>query len=491
MRSLSRRQFVKTTGASLAAAPFINIPTSAAQKPRNVLFIAIDDLRPELGCYGKSYMHSPNIDGLARRSLRFERSYCQQAVCNPSRNSLMSGLRPSTTGIYSNQHILREVVPDVVTLPQHFKQNGYETVSLGKLYHHRGRDDAEGWSHPEWRPQGDWYGRGYLSEVGRRKAKERQESDDPRKSGRGPAYERADVPDSAYPDGKTAEKAVEELNRMKDGQFFLAVGFVKPHLPFNAPGKYWDMYPEDSIPLPTYRQPPKDSPDFALTNWGELRNYVDLPRTGPLDDDLTRTLIRGYRACTSYTDALVGQVLDELDRLGLRESTNVILWGDHGWKLGEYNAWCKHTNYDIDAHAPMMLSVPGRTDHGVSTSALTEFVDIYPTLADVCGLDIPEHCEGISTSPLIDNPNRPWKSAAFSHYPRGQERMGTSMKTDKHRYIEWTNRQSGEIIARELYDHVKDPGETVNVAGLASNTELVSRMSEMVKAGWKGALPRS
>lgn len=489
MGNLTRRAFVKTAATGIAAAPFINVGEGRAQSPKNVLFIAIDDLRPELGCYGKSYIHSPNIDRLANRSLRFERSYCQQAVCNPSRNSLMSGLRPSTTGIFSNAHVLREVLPDVLTLPQHFKQNGYETISLGKIYHHRGSDDPQGWSQPEWRPRGAWRGRGYLSAEGKRKVDEREESDDPRKGGRGPAFERADVPDSAYPDGKVAEKAIEEMNRLKDESFFLAVGFVKPHLPFNAPGKYWDLYPKEEIELPAWRKPPIDAPDYAGTNWGELRNYVDMPRRGPLDDEMTRTLIRGYRACVSYTDALVGQVLGELDRLGKREDTVVILWGDHGWKLGEYNSWCKHTNYEIDAHAPMMLSVPGRTDRGRSTRALTEFVDIYPTLTDVCGLETPDHCEGISAAPLIEQPDRPWKRAAFNHFPRGSERMGSAMKTDRYRYVEWTNRKTGDVIDRELYDHATDPGETINIAVKPEHSELVKRMAGLLKAGWKEALP--
>ena len=379
-------------------------------------------------------------------------------------------------------------MPDVLTLPQHFKKHGYETVSLGKIYHHRGKDDAEGWSQPEWRPKGDWVGRGYLSPDSIEKANEREQGDDPRKGGRGPAYEVGDVPDNAYPDGKIAERAIEELQRLKDKPFFLGVGFIKPHLPFNAPKKYWDMYPESETELPDYRDWPVDSPEFAGTNWGELRNYVGMPAKGALDDDTTRTLIRGYRACVSYTDALVGSVLDELDRLGLRENTIVILWGDHGWKLGEYSSWCKHTNFDIDAHAPMMLSVPGTTDEGSRTAALTEYVDIYPTLADLCGIGIPDHCEGISAAPLFEDSNRKWKTAAFSQFPRGK-RMGTTMKTDRYRYTEWTNRESGEVIARELYDHRVDPGETVNVAG--KQVDVVKRLAEMMGAGWQAALPQS
>ncbi|MCP5116600.1 MAG: sulfatase, partial [bacterium] len=379
--------------------------------PKNVLFIAVDDLRPQLGCYGDQRIVSPNIDKLASTGLRFNQAYCQQAVCAPSRISLLTGARPDTTRVWDLKTPLHTVWPDSLSLPHHFRDNGYESISLGKIYHHRG-DDAEGWSQPDWHASGDWAGgwRAYRDAEASRIA---NENDD-----RGPAFEAPAVPDNTYPDGMVADKALEELRHLKDKPFFLAAGFVKPHLPFNAPKRYWDLYDPDAIKLPSQATWPEEAPEVALMNWGELRNYAGIPKQGPLDDDTARRLIHGYYACVSFMDAQVGRLLDELDSLGLRENTVVVLWGDHGWKLADYGAWCKHTNFEIDTHVPMILSTPGQANAGGSTDALVEFVDIYPTLAELCGLSIPDHCEGLSMAPLIDDPGRDWKAAAFSQYPR-------------------------------------------------------------------------
>ena len=492
---LTRRDFL--TAASI---PFLAGCSRGPSHGRtNVLFIAVDDLRPQLGCYGKSQIQSPNIDLLASNGIRFDRAYCQQAVCAPSRISLLTGLRPDSTTIYDLNHPMRQVIPEVISLPHHFRNNGYQTVSLGKIYHHQ-NDDPEAWSAPDWRPKGDWAGRGYRDPESARlvaesdaKTKAEYEAalaagkqlNEPA-SGRGPAYEAPDVADSDYPDGMVADQAIRELRRLRDEPFFLAAGFFKPHLPFNAPRKYWDLYSPDALEIPSQSDWPRGAPEIARSNWGELRNYVGIPADGPVSEELARALIHGYYACVSYMDAQVGRVLDELASLGLAERTAVVLWGDHGWKLNDYRAWCKHTNFEIDTHVPMILSAPGRHG-GQSTGALVEFVDIYPTLAELCGLDIPAHCEGTSMVPLLEDPAREWKRAAFSQYPRGRDRMGYSIRSGQWRYTEWIARDTGEIAARELYDHSAGPLAARNEAADPARAGIVQELSALLAKGqgWK------
>jgi iduronate 2-sulfatase len=289
---------------------------------------------------------------------------------------------------------------------------------------------------------------------------------------------------------------VESLNRLapkaieagaERQPFFLGIGFRKPHLPFCAPKKYWDLYDRSKIPLP-YPDRPKNAPEIAFTNWPELRSYSDIPDVGPCDAAKTRELIHGYYACVSYTDALVGRLLAELDRLDLRKDTIVILWGDHGWKLGEYSSWTKHTNFELDTHVPMILSDPDGP-RNVRTRALTEFVDIYPTLSDLCGLPLPDGLEGTSMVPLIEQPDRPWKKAAFSQYPRPKKMMGYSMRTDRYRYTEWIDQQTSEVKFRELYDLTNDPLCKESVVFKPENEALVVELHGMMQAGWEKAKP--
>jgi iduronate 2-sulfatase len=291
------------------------------------------------------------------------------------------------------------------------------------------------------------------------------------------------VADNAYQDGMTADKAIEELRRLKGRPFFLAAGFLKPHLPFNAPKKYWDLYSPEDIELPARNEWPEGMPKLAGSDWGELRAYTGIPQKGPVDETTMRMLIHGYYACVSYMDAQVGRVLGELDRLGLRESTVVILWGDHGWKLGDYGAWCKHTNFELDTHVPMVLSVPGQKNAGGATSALVEYVDIYPTLAEACGLEVPAQCEGKSMMPLLEDPGREWKAAAFSQYPRGKDVMGYTMRTKRWRYTEWIVRPAGELVGRELYDHERGAVASANLAELPEQAGVVRELSEMLDKG--------
>jgi arylsulfatase A-like enzyme len=310
---------------------------------------------------------------------------------------------------------------------------------------------------------------------------------------RGPAFEGADVPDETFQDGKVAEFAVAQLRELslRPQPFFLAVGFVKPHLPFVAPKKYWDLYDPQQIELAPNKFRPKGAPAYAVLPGGELRNYYGIPRDS-IPDDLARQLKHGYYAAISYMDAQVGRLLDELHRLNLSGNTIVILWGDHGWKLGEHDAWCKHSNVENDVHAPLILSVPGMEHAGRHTRGLVEFVDIYPTLCELASLPLPGHLEGTSFKPLLDDPNRPWKPVAFSQYPRPQNGglMGYSMCTDRYRFTQWVDRRDhSRVDSIELYDHQLDPQENENIAQRPENAELVQKLAEQLNAGWKAALP--
>ena len=318
-----------------------------------------------------------------------------------------------------------------------------------------------------------------------------------RKNIRGPAFESADVPDNFFQDGKVAELAVSTLQDMskKKEPFFLAVGFVKPHLPFVSPKKYWDLYDPAKIELAPNKFRPKDAPDYAILPGGELRNYHGIPE-GSVPDDLARQLKHGYYASISYMDAQVGKLLDELDRLDLRKNTIIVLWGDHGWKLGEHDAWCKHTTTENDTNTALLLSVPSMKHAGAKTKSIVESVDIYPTLVEFAGLPLPSHLEGISFKPVVENPTRPWKTAAFSQYPRNAGRsgagalMGYSMRTERYRLTVWVGRDDHtKIDAIELYDHQLDPQENFNVAKVPANGELVEQLMAQWRGGWQGAKP--
>ena len=467
----------------------------AATKP-NVLFFAVDDLRPELGCYGHAHIHSPNLDRLAKAGVVFNRAYCQQAVCSPSRTSLLTGARPDTTKVYDLETHFRTKIPDVVALPEHFKKNGYFVQGMGKLYH-GSLDDPQSWSVP-WTSPKSSHG-AYAIEANRAiVARKVAETKALKAAGKkpvrtrdyGPPTECADVPDATYHDGALAEMAVAALREVaaKKQPFWLGVGFIRPHLPFVAPKRYRDLYDPAKIDLAPNPFRPRGAPEYAVQEGGELRTYDGVPK-GHLPDDMARTLKHGYYASISYMDAQVGKVLDELDRLGLRESTIVVLWGDHGWKLGEHDAWCKHSCVENDTHAPLLVSVPGMKAAGARTDALVEFVDIYPTLADLCGLPLPSHLEGASFKPVLDDPKRPWKPAAFSQYPRGKL-MGYTMRTDRHRFTMWVDsKDHSKVDAVELYDHPTDPQENENIAGRADMAATVEKLTARLRAGWKAALP--
>lgn len=475
--TLTRRQALQALGFA--------IPTLAQTRSKpNVLFIAVDDLRPELGCYGVPIIKSPNIDRLAKQGRLFKRAYCQQAVCSPSRTSLLTGARPDATKVWDLVTHFRDAMPDVVTLPQHFKQNGYFVRGMGKIFH-PGYDDPRSWSIPWQTAKAPTYANDGTQEPVDDDAPAASRVDGYTKNG--PAFQSAAVADDYFRDGKVANMAVTALQGLakSDQPFFLAVGFAKPHLPFVAPKKYWDLYDPSKIPMAPNPHHPDNAPEYALTNSGELRNYPGMPRSGPITEPLARQLKHGYYAAVSYTDAQIGKLLDELDRLNLRRNTIVVLWGDHGWKLGEHGEWCKHSNVENDTNAPLLLSAPGMKSPGAQTNALVEFVDIYPTLAELAGLPLPSHLEGVSLKPLLDDPSRRFKSAAFSQYPRGQRLMGYSMRTDRYRLTVWVRRNDpSKIESTELYDHQTDPQENTNIA--QARPELVNDLMKQWRRGWRG-----
>ncbi len=508
--SQSRREFLRNTAlfgfGAIGLSPIQKIfgdqkfePKILNGRRKNVLFLAVDDLRPELGCYGHPMVKSPNIDALANTGILFERTYCQQAVCAPTRASLLTGKRPDTTKIYDLKTHIRTTLPDVITLQQHFKNNGYLSVGLGKLFH-SGYEDEASYSIPHRYAKAEPYALEENNKLRKEGGKISKKDSNEGKDGsrmRGPATECADVDDNVYEDGKYAEMAIESLRKFapkakskkstEQQPFFLGVGFRRPHLPFCSPKKYWDLYDRDKIVMP-YPQRPQNAPDLAFANWGELRSYSDIPDLGPCDEAKTRELIHGYYASVSFMDAQVGKIVAELESLDLRKDTIIIIWGDHGWKLGEYSEWSKHTNFELDTHVPMIISDPDMPK-GTRTDALTEFVDIYPTLSELCGLPVAADLEGTSMVPLFTDLKRPWKKAAFSQYPRKKTIMGYSMRTDRYRYNEWIDQKKNEIVVRELYDLKNDPLCKECIVDYPENKELVAQLHEMLTAGWQKAKP--
>ncbi len=488
----------------------ISCAEAIASRP-NVLFISVDDLRPELGCYGQQHIHSPNIDRLAGRGVLFERAYCQFSHCSPSRASLLSGVRPGS----------RSVAAD---LPKHFKQQGWFTVSMGKVYHgtfskefdKTNSSKPDSWSVPAWYPPP----RFYFSEEGIAKAEKRfapqaKKLEVPVDQWtnhvvRAAAVEFPDVEDSVPRDGQIAERAVRQLRELDGKQpFFLAVGLMGTHLPFVAPQKYRDLYPADKIRLPDNLFAPQGAPDFSLIPLMETGQYSDLQDLAS-NGETALQMVRAYYSCVSYVDALIGKLLQALDETGLADNTIVVLWGDNGWKLGEHNAWSKYSNYEDDTRVPIILSAPNRVAAGKRTAALVELVDIYPTLCELCNLPVPDGLEGSSMVPVLQNPDISWKKAVFSVIPRNvsggaqfaYDGKGYSIRTDRYRLVLWVKQKNinlnvltpeadPEIVAMELYDHSRDPGENINCADNPEYAGVVNDLKQQLLAGWKAALPDS
>lgn len=506
--SLTRRQLLGASLGALAASPLL--AKKRPQPDKNILFIAVDDLRPDLGCYRHPVVKTPNIDRLAERGLVFDRAYCQQAVCSPSRTSVMTGLRPDSTGVLDLQTHFRRTRPDAVTLPQHLRRFGYETTAFGKIFHKPQLDDPASWSIAPWIPDSHAWGsdearaftaskweqvraNGYRSDERFYFDPAKRTPANPHIRGWGmPSWEAADVDESELPDGQIADAAVAALRRLRDKRFFTAVGFLRPHLPFIAPKKYFDLYPDEAIELAEHHERPAGAPPSAMHDSEELRGYNDIPREGPVPAEKARELIRAYYASISYVDAQIGKLLDALDALGLTESTTVVLWGDHGYHLGSHGLWNKHTNFEDATRTPLIVSYPGQRSAGRRTRALTELVDIYPSLCDIVNVEIPDGLEGSAFTPLFEDPERLWKRAAFSQYPREipglGPGMGYSVRTARFRYTEWGAPGSASKAA-ELYDYKDDPLETRNIADRPENQSLVNGLSGMLNEGWRNSLP--
>lgn len=429
----------------------IRASSFAAEQRPNVLFIAVDDLRTSLGCYGDTLVKSPHIDRFAATARRFDHACTQQAVCGPSRTSLLTGRLPDNTRVWHNRNLFRDTQPDIITLPQLFKNHGYHTLSLGKIFSGDERElDPVSWSEPEILKQKGWKNSALGDSGG---------------EGKGAAWEAADVPDEGYPDGKLARLAVEKLTGLQSGgkPFFLAVGFFKPHLPFNAPKRYWDLYDPATFDLKDDGQRVKGISEHAHHSHRELGGYRDMPKDEHLDAATTRTLRHGYHACVSYTDAQIGKLLAALDQLGLAQNTIVVLWGDHGWSLGEKDRWCKGTNFERDTRVPLLIRTPGLKQPGTAATGLVELVDVFPTLAELASLPVPQGLDGSSLVPLLADPQSPGHDAVLSQFARPfsantPEFMGYSLRTTTHRYTRWIDWRSSETVAEELYDYTTGPG---------------------------------
>ncbi|MGY6647534.1 sulfatase [Wenyingzhuangia sp. IMCC45574] len=508
-----------------------------AQKKPNILFIAVDDLRPELGCYGSDIAITPNIDKLASQGLLFNRAYCQQAICGPSRASIMTGIRPENSGVFHNYLKFREANPNVKTLPQTFIENGYQAVSYGKIFHHGDRDKIS-WNREPLKGDPTKLAKMGFALPENQKTRIASKKEMFAKYGSvakyglamGPAYECADVPDNAYKDGFNAELTIQTLKDLKkeNGKpFFLGIGFHKPHLNWVAPKKYWDLYDASKIKLTNQKNQPENGATVGLPPSFELRVRSGIPKIGGLEKELQLTLKHAYLACVSYVDAQVGKVLNELDALGMRENTIVVLWSDHGYHLGDMGHWGKATNYEIATRVPFILSTPNMSSKvkGKQTDALVELLDIYPTLCDLANIPVPETAEGKSLACLLKNPNKKISKWAMSVFPSPALRewgaypirpamretffgpllkeverkikqqqgskwnrqlfennlMGYAIRTDQYRVIFWKDRtqKDAEPIYVELYNHKKDPNEIKNIA--QSNPKIVKKLYKQFK----------
>ena len=448
----------------------------AAERP-NVLLILVDDLKPAMRCYGDNAAKTPNMDALASRGIRFDLAYCNQAVCAPSRFTLMLGSHSTSTGLYGLGSHLRNAYPGAVTMPQHFAKHGYRTESLGKVFHigHGNQGDPESFSVPHFHDKVIEYLAPESTDGGKLTREEalftNQKLGQIRSLPRGAAYESPMAKDNDYADGRVADETVKRLKAAKQRlakngtPFFITAGFVRPHLPFSAPKKYWDMHDPAKLPMPVNKAFPKDAPKVALKRGGEIAAFKPVPSNGEIDEELTRKLIHGYYASTSYVDAQIGKVTRALEQLGLAKDTIVVLWGDHGWHLGDLSIWTKHTNFEQANRIPIIIVAPGVAKPGSVTSQLAETVDIFPTLSELVGVPAPsgpQPIDGVSLVPVLRNPNARVRDHAYHAYPRGGK-LGRAIRTQRYRLVEWKKHSDpGAGVDYELYDYKTDPWETQN-----------------------------
>jgi len=463
----------------------LSLPNSALAadgKKLNVLFIVADDLRPELGCYGSPAL-TPNIDRLAKRGVQFNQAYCQQALCNPSRSSFLTGLRPDTLRLWSNGTHFRDLAPDVVTLPQHFQANGYITRDVGKIFHNwhtKEKGDRRSWSAPEFLFYEN-HGADTLLTKGTTL----------KNLATAPKCERFDVPDETYFDGRVAEEAVRVLGEIKDKPFFLAVGLWKPHAPFNAPQRYWDRYDLAKLP-PLDPRRPSGAPEVAFHDGRELRGIPPMQQTFTPTE--AAEMRHGYFANTSYMDEQLGKVLAALDKQSLADSTLIVFCGDHGYHLGEQGLWGKTSCFELDARVPLIMIPPGGKQAGAKTNALVELVDLFPTLVELCGLPALKSLQGTSLVPVLNDSAKTVKLAAFTQHPRPAyydrtekgvpDAMGYSVRTARVRYTEWRDWSSGKVVGRELYDHARDPREMTNAVDTPAEKDALAEATRLLHASF-------
>ncbi len=453
---------------------------SAAPEKPNVLFVIFDDLRPELGFNGSKAI-TPNLDRFGEMSVTFNRAYCNIPVCGASRASLLSGIRPTLNTFLHYDSSAEEDAPDAITLPEHFKNNGYYTIARSKVFGFP-EDSKDSW-HELWSPiDTSFWWRDYLS-------KENRFLDSIGGMAKGAyPFECADVHDTAYFDGKAVKMAVNDISRLKakDEPFFLAVGLRKPHLPFNAPKAYWDLYDRSEFELPENYIPVNNSiPGQAYHNWSELRKYYGVPAKGPVSDSIAVSLLHGYYACVSYVDQLFGNLLDALKKEGLDKNTIVVVVGDHGFNLGEHGLWCKHSNFNTSLHSLLMVHVPGMTQGDFSNS-ITEFVDIYPTICDLSNLENPDHLEGVSFKNVLQNPLESNKNYAVSRW--GQ---GITYIKDNYFFTQWRD-EKDSVYMGMLFNHSDDPNENHNLYQTKDNSDMIHLLEDELvrkRGNWLGELP--
>jgi len=485
------------------------ISTIQAQKT-NVVFILVDDLKPTINAFGESQMITPNFDKLANESVVFTNAQAQQAVCAPSRVSFMTGMRPDYTQILDLKTHMRNKVPNSLTIPEYFKQNGYTTAGLGKVLHGAKNNDPQSWSIPfinedelpynkaEPIPADFQYQNANTRKIYDKvlQMKKNGAKINTRKQltklGGRPSVENEDVPDDAYADGAIAKKSIELMQgfQQKNKPFFITIGFKKPHLPFVAPTKYWNLYNRNEIELAAFQEKAEGAPTYAYHTFGELKNYADIKenidQNGRVIDAKQRELIHGYYASVSYIDAQLGKIMDYLDASGLQKNTLVVLIGDHGWHLGDHGLWNKHSNYEQATRTPMIVRMPkGMT--GFKNTSPVELIDVFPTICDVAGLKKPNNLQGLSLIPIIDGSATKVQEAALSQYPRN-DKMGYALRTDNYRYVEWRqgnykkskDYMNGKVVATELYDYEKDPLETKNLAKDPSYAKVVKHLHTLL-----------
>ena len=529
--------------AILSIAPII---AQEKSKP-NVLFIAVDDLKTVLGCYGDKIIKTPNIDRLAKMGTVFLNNYCQQAVCGPTRASLLTGMRPDVTKIRDLHTKMRDMNPDIVTLPEYFISQGYTTSGIGKIFHPSCVDkkfDPQSWSIPFLVAKESDYSNGFpvqkhyqspelkalttkeevVSTVengkGKKKGEKKGEKNskkeaDDEEGARGPAFECLDLPDDAYDDGVSAKLAVKQIEMLNAAKkpFFMAVGFRKPHLPFVSPKKYWDLYKREDMPVAEFQEHAANSKIFSYQYPGELTNYSGVKEFAKFDKneankfglaiEKQKELVHAYYAAVSYTDAQIGILLNTLEKLGTLNNTIIVLWGDHGWHLGDHDMWGKHTNYEQATKAPLIIAAPGLK--AGQTKSMTEFVDVFPTLCELSGGEVPAYLDGKSLVPVMKNNKASVKEYAMSQYPRKMDKadinkvedgkgklMGYSMRTEQYRYTVWLKNftsdqvySADKVYTKELYDYVKDPLEKVNVSDDTKYAAIVADLDKKMVAYFK------